>query len=270
MMIKLLHYAKNNHFAILHTHCRPFSVYRFASLISPLPVAATVHDLLHYPGYRLLPAFQQFSNIHLISISLAQQRSNPAVKFAGNVYNGVVLSLWPFSPVHKGYLLFAGRLLKEKGVDLAVQIARASNLPLKIAGTLYPSRRRFFEAKIKPYLNDKIAYLGAVPREELPKLYGGALALLAPIRWPEPFGLIFIEAMCTGTPVVATSLGAAPEIIKDGETGFLLPKPKIDHFVEAIGKIDRISRAACRNHVQKNFTIAQTARNYLALYRKFI
>ncbi|MCL5432389.1 MAG: glycosyltransferase [Patescibacteria group bacterium] len=270
MLAKIFNFARENNLSLLHTHCRPFSIVNQAASHPQLPVLATVHDPLTAPAYKILPLYNQFSNLHWSSLSLVQRWPYPDLSWAGNVGNGVDPDFWTFSPAAGKYLLFVGRLTAEKGVDLAVQIAIKTGLPLKIAGSVYDVDQEFFVTKVKPFLNNQIEYLGPVPRRDLPALYGGALALLAPIRWPEPFGLVFVEALVCGTPVIAANLGSAAEVIVEGQTGFIVEPENPDQLAAAVKKAAAINRQTCRDHVLKNFTLLQMAKNYLSVYEKII
>lgn len=271
MMIQALNYLEENHFDLFHSHCRPFSVAGYASLKPKLPTLISVHDPLTDSGYNIISHYQKFKNLHFVSLSLSQQKPRPEINWAGSVSNGLDLNQWSYSPGPGKYLLFVGRIMEEKGVDIAVQVALKTGMDLKIAGTVYPDDQDFFDEKIKPFLNDKITYLGGLPREDLAPLYGNAVALLMPIRWPEPFGLVMIEAMACGTPVIASNFGSVPEIIVDGKTGYIVEDSlNIDAFASAIQKISSIKRENCRKRVEKNFTLSKMATNYLNLYQNLL
>lgn len=272
MMLQALNYMTKNNFDLFHSHTRPFSTLNLAPLKPQLPTALTIHDPLDDEAYKILPLFNQFKNVHLISLTRAQRQSQSGVEWEGNVYNGIDLKKWPFNSRPKGnYLLYAGRVLKNKGADLAVQIALKSGKPLKITGSVYPQDQEFFDAQIKPLLNDKIEYLGVVSQAELAQLYQNALAFLMPVRWPEPFGLVMIEAMASGTPVIASNRGSVPEVVKDSKTGFIIDDPEnIAGFVQAVDRTDQINRQTCRKYVEKNFSVEKMVDNYLKLYRTIL
>ena len=267
MMIQALNYLEENHFDLFHSHCRPFSVAGYASLKPKLPTLISVHDPLTDSGYSIISQYQKFKNLHFVSLSLSQQKTRPEINWAVCVPNGVDLYKWSYSASPGKYLLFVGRLMEEKGIDTAIQIAIKTGMDLKIAGSIYPSDQEFFDEKIKPFLNDKIVYLGALPREKLPPLYENASAILMPIRWAEPFGLVMIEAMACGTPVIASNFGSVPEIIVDGKTGYIVEDSlNIDAFASAIQKISSIKREDCRKHVEDNFSVKKMAEKYTELY----
>ena len=163
-----------------------------------------------------------------------------------------------------------GRITPKKGPKLAIEIAKKSGRELKIAAKVDPIDLAYFKKEIEPLIDGKqIQFLGEIGPKERNKLLGNAYALLAPIQWEEPFGLVMIEAMATGTPVVVTNKGSAPELVVDGETGFIVEN-SIDHFVEAVEKIKDINRAQCRTWVVKNFTEEEMTDNYLKIYNKLI
>ena len=269
MMIQALNYAEAEGFDVFHTHSRPFSVVNFAPLKPQIPVIATIHDPLADEAFSLLNLYNQFPNLHFVSLSIAQRRPQPNLQFMANVYNGIDLNEWHFNPKPENYLLFAGRIMPEKGAHIAVRIAQESGYPLKIAGSLYPHSEQYFAEEISPHLNDKIEYLGSISQIELRKMYQNALALLMPIRWEEPFGLVVIEALACGTPVIATRRGSIPEIIEDGTTGIILDDSNdlVTDYVAAIKQINNINRQTCRDVVEERFSIQAMADNYLKLYQ---
>ncbi len=270
MLIRALNYSVENGFDIFHSHCRPFSIVNYAPLKPELPTVITIHDPVDYPAYNILPEFNQFQNLHFVSISQSQQAGRPNLKWSAVIHNGIDPGAWPFNPNPENYLLFVGRIIPEKGPDIAIQIAQSLNLPLHIYGSIYPKDQSFFDTKIKPFLSGEIRYFGPVDQRALPEIYGHAQALLMPSRWSEPFGLVAIEAMATGTPVLATANGALPEIILDDKTGYLLPDLSLEAWQKALQALKTIDRAACRTHVEKNFSLAKTAQSYLSLYSRIL
>jgi len=208
-----------------------------------------------------------FPNIHLVSISKAQQKPLPDIGWMDTVYNGIDTSALSFNATSDGYLLYVGRIMPEKGADIAVEIARKVGMKLVMAGMYYPHDEEFFTETIKPYIGTTVDYLGHVPREELISTYQHATALLAPIRWEEPFGLVMIEAMSCGTPVIATNRGSAPEIVVEGVTGRIIDSPdNIAGFIDAVSSISSISRQSCRDHVENVFTVSRMTDSYINVY----
>ncbi|PIZ47398.1 hypothetical protein CO180_00330 [candidate division WWE3 bacterium CG_4_9_14_3_um_filter_41_6] len=267
MMIKALEYMNDHNFDVFHSHTRPFSVVEFASLKPKLPTVVTIHDPLSDSGYSILPWYNQFLNLHFVSLSYSQRKPQPNLTWANNIYNGINLSLWPYEEKQGSYLLFVGRILPEKGVDTAVQIALKTKMPLKIVGTVYPHSQEFFDTSIKPYLSETIQFLGAKTPMELAPLYQGAYALINPIRWEEPFGLVMIEAMACGTPVIASHHGSVPEIITHGKTGFICESDTdMVKFTSYVSQIPQLTRKDCRDHATANFSIDTMTANYLTIY----
>lgn len=267
MVAKVFRYAAENNLNIVHAHLRPFSVIPYAAL-SDQKTILTIHDPLYFPAYKALPLAYEFKNIYYVALSKAHQETKLDMPWVGVVHNGVNLSSWRFEAEEGEYLFFSGRLMPEKGVDIAVRVAMEADLPLKIAGSVYGTDRDFFTKEVRPYLGDKIEYLGSLGPEEVKKLYQGALATLIPITWEEPFGLVMIESMACGTPVIAFRRSSVPEIVVDGKTGYIVKDER--EMVEAVGKINRISREECRVHVEKHFSVDRMAEDYLELYKKVV
>ncbi len=268
MLIQALNYMEENHFDIFQAHARPFSILDFAPIKPTIPTVITFHDPLSDAAYKILPLYQNFKNLHFVSLSLAQRTTGPDLTWAGNVYNGVDLDVFTFHPDKGGYLFFSGRIIPEKGVDLAVQVAVKTGVPLKIAGSIYPGMQPYFDEKIKPSLSEHIEYLGMIPRVEQVHYFQNALAFVMPIQWEEPFGLVAIESMACGTPVIAMGRGALPEIIEDGVSGYLVDS--VDGMAEKVGLIDKISRAATRKRVEERFSLGTMIRNYKEVYTNLL
>jgi len=264
--------ALKKKFDILHIHPVDRAL-ALAMAIEKIPVVYTLHDPV-YPWRK--EVFEIFSskNQYFVSISNAQRKPAPHLNWIGTVYNGINLKLFPFSKKSKGHLLFLGRLLPQKGPDIAIQAAIKAKEKLLIAGL--PNSGKYWEKKIKPYLGKQIRYIGNIPYEKTFKYYSQAKALLAPIQWEEPFGLTFIEAMACGTPVITFKRGSAPEVIKNGKTGFVIEpfdkksKINIDGFVEAIKKIDTIKREDCRKWVQERFSFERMVSDYERIFLKIV
>ncbi len=167
------------------------------------------------------------------------------------------------------YLAFLGRISPEKGVDQAIEMAKRTGIPLKIAAKVDRADREYYEAMIKPLLDDPIAeYRGEIGEKDKNEFLGHALALLMPVNWPEPFGLVSIEALACGTPVIAYNRGAVPEILKDGLTGFVVPN--LQAATHAIPQLPKVSRRACRRHFETRFTASRMSKDYEILYNKLM
>lgn len=250
--------AAMGEFDIVHIH-HPETALATSRLFPEVPTAFTLHDPV-YPWYRELFELFASKNHHYISISKNQRRDAPDLPYAATVYNGTNVDLFTFSEEHEDYLLFAGRITPEKGIKEAIQVAKETDHRLLIIGPVAHGSEGYFEQYIKPELNEKILYLGRVDQDKLPTYYQKAKALLTPVQWEEPFGLTTVEAMACGTPVISLHRGAAPEIIADGRTGYVVHS--IGEMIEAVGKIDRIKRRDCRNHVERHFATQQMVDGY--------
>jgi glycosyltransferase involved in cell wall biosynthesis len=227
------------------------------------PVVTTIHSPFTRDArliYREVTA-----TVPLICISEHQRAAAPEVPVARVIHHGIDPDIFPVGPGDGGYLLFVGRMSRDKGVDRAAAIARAAGVPLRIAAKMRePAEHVYFRDHVEPLLGTEVEYLGEVPAEERLLLLQGARALLNPIRWPEPFGLVMIEALACGTPVIAEGIGAAPEIVEDGRTGFLCADE--EEMVKAVGNIDQIDRADCRHAVLTRFSTERMVREHVALF----
>ena len=244
-------------------------------------------DFLHYPSSRLMatpqvttlhgqlgladlvPLYREYTDMPLVSISDAQREPLAWASWVATVHHGLPVGPLRFRPEPGRYLAFRGRISPEKRVDRAIEIARLSGLPLRIAAKVDRADRDYFEAVIRPLLRlPLVEYLGEIGDHEKGDFLGEASALLFPIDWPEPFGLVMIEALACGTPVIAWPHGSVPEIIEDGVTGFIVEGRRA--AVEAVRRIGALSRATCRATFERRFTAQRMARDYLAVYRRII
>jgi len=237
----------------------------FGLAIKKIPVVYTLHDPI-YPWRAEIFRMFQSKNQYFVSLSDAQRKPAPDLNWAGTVYNGLDLKKFPFSEKPKDHCLFLGRLLPTKGVKEAIAACKITGERLIIAGT--PSEGDYWEKEIKPHLNKNIQYVGNIPYEETYKYYGQAKVTLCPIQWEEPFGLTFIESMATGTPVIAFDRGSAREVIKDGETGFVVKN--VEEMIKAIKKIGEIKREGCRRWVEEKFTIERMVNDYEKVFYQII
>jgi glycosyltransferase involved in cell wall biosynthesis len=213
--------------------------------------------------------FRQFAGIPLVSISITQRAPLVAlgVPWAATVYHGVPIERYAYAAEDRGYLAFLGRIAPEKQPDLAIEIARRVGMPLKIAAKVDAVDREYFERTVEPLLDDPLVeFLGEIGDDQKSAFLGGARALLFPIDWPEPFGLVMIEAMACGTPIVARPCGSVPEIVIDGRTGLL--GSSLMELTDAVKRIDTIDRATCRRHVEERFSVGRMAKDYEAVYRR--
>jgi len=257
--------AANPPFDVVHDHSG-FTAVAMADRLA-LPVVHTLHGPLD-------GELAEFYAIHgskvvPVAISHAQLESAKVLlPRAAVVYNPIDLSSWPFQPEKGDYLLFIGRMDPVKGADRAVQVARATGSKLVLAGPVQPGQERYFNERVRPYLDGtQIRYIGEVGGRRKQELFGRARALLMPIRWQEPFGMVMVEALASGTPVVAFPEGAATEIVLDGENGFLVADER--EMAEAVQAVGEIDPHRCRESA-KRFSPAEAARRYEQVYLEAI
>lgn len=207
--------------------------------------------------------------VQVIGISHDQASRAFGVPVSAVIHHGVEPDLFPAGRGDGGYALFLGRMNPDKGVDAAVAAARAAGIHLKIAAKLAePEEIEYFEREVEPLLGDDVEYLGEVGGAEKLDLLGGALCLLNPIRWAEPFGMVMIEALACGTPVVATGIGSVPEIVDDGVTGFVRATvPELSAVLPRVGELDR---EQCREQVRRRFSVQRMVDEHVALYRTLV
>lgn len=258
--------ANKGEYDLLHFH-HPESALPFTQIYKDVPVAYTLHDPI-YDWYQELFELYQQPNQHFISISNNQRRDAPDLPYAGTVYNGIDLNDYPFSNKPDDYLLYSGRIVPEKGVKEAVQVALKSHHRLLIIGSISPDNQGYFDRYIKPHLGDQILYLGYMQREMISRYYRKAKAVLTPVQWEEPFGLTTIEAMASGSPVISFKRGASQEIIIDQKTGFLVEG--INGMVEAVNRVSEIKRKDCRDRVAKNFSVEMMVEGYEKVFEQIL
>ena len=235
------------------------------------PMLSTLHCLVTPDTHFVWQHYRGFYN----TISEAAQRTIPTDiprgNYLGAVYNGIDVAGFPFQEVKQGHLLFLSRIAPEKGTHLAIEAAKKAGLPILVAGKVDRVDREYFRAMVEPLIDDDgVRFLGEVSREQVKALMAEARALLLPIVWDEPFGLVIVEAMATGTPVIAFRRGAAPELIRDGETGFLVAEGDVDGMAAAVNRLDTILPRRCREHVQAHFDVGQMVDGYVALYERML
>jgi glycosyltransferase involved in cell wall biosynthesis len=264
MVAKMYQMNKKEKFDIIHIHplrrCIPFA------MLTKTPTVVTLHDpILGFYKY-MLSKTKSIKPLYLASISSSQRKPLPQLNYAGTVYNGLDITKYKFNDKPDDYFVAAGRFTPEKGIDIAIKAARKAKVRLKIAGG--PAQGGYFENKIKPFLNKDIEYIGMLPFYKMGDFYRKAKGLLYPHDWEEPFGLVFIEAMACGTPVITFPKGSAKEIVKDKKTGFVVRN--FNQMVKAIKKINQIKRTDCRALVEKKFTIEKMAESYEKTYYKIL
>jgi glycosyltransferase involved in cell wall biosynthesis len=203
--------------------------------------------------------------VHLVAISDAQRGAAPELNWVGRVYNGIDVDAYPVGSGNDGYLLFLGRFCPDKGAHLAIDAAQAAGWSLVLAGKLNePAERRYFDEAIRPRLGPGVTYVGEADCAMKRELYGAATALLFPIQWEEPFGLVMVEAMACGTPVVALNRGSVGEVVEHGRTGLVVDSP--GELIGAIHKVTEIDRAACRRHVERHFDMSVMVEGYERIF----
>ena len=251
-------------FDVIHAHVG-YLAFPFARFTRG-PRLHTLHGRLDLPS--IYPVFRHFRDEPLVSISHAQRLplKGLGVTWAGTVHHGLPVADYPFSPRGGQYLAFLGRISPEKRPDLAIALAKRVGLPLKIAAKVDAVDRVYFEREIQPLLGHPlIEFVGEIGEEAKASFLGDALALVFPIDWPEPFGLVMIEALACGTPVIARRCGSVPEIIVSGRTGFIADT--LEGMEQAVKRLDRIDRAKCRREVEARFTVERMVDGYEAIYR---
>lgn len=256
--------ARKGAYDLLHFQ-HPEAALPYVHLYPDVPVVYTLNDPL-FPWLRELLEMYYTPNQFFISISNNQRKPAPDLPYVATVYNGIDVDQFTGEEGHDDYLLFAGRIVPEKGAKEAIQVAQATNSKLLIIGPTFPDQQDYFDQHIKPHLNEKILYLGFVEHEQIVRYFQKARAFLMPIQWEEPFGLTMVEAMACGTPVIACRRGSVPEVIKNGKTGYVVDS--IGEMVKAVKKIDKIKAPDCRQHVEEHFSLDVMAAGYEAAFEK--
>ena len=255
-------YQRAADFDFLHFHLDyyPFSLFSR----QPTPFVTTLHGRLDLPEHQ--PVFDTFSTIPVVSISNAQRRPLPQANWVRTVHHGLPQDLLQPKPVKPSYFAFLGRIAPEKGVDRAIRIAQHCGMPLKVAAKVDNVDREYFEEQILPMIKSaRVDYIGEINDSQKSEFLSGAVAVLVPIDWPEPFGLVMIEAMACGTPVIAFNRGSAPEVIEDGLTGFIVED--INGAIGAVDRLSHLSRERIRRRFEQRFTARRMAQDYLSVYR---
>jgi glycosyltransferase involved in cell wall biosynthesis len=253
--------AQSSSFDIIHWHLDYFHFPLSRRL--GVPQLTTLHGRLDIDD--LQPVYDQFSDMPLVSISDDQRRPLTQAQWVGTVHHGLPRD--EFSPSYEPgrYLAFLGRISPEKRADRAIEAARCAGMPLKIGAKVDPVDQQYFEEHIEPLLEaDHVEYVGEVSGRAKEELLRGAAALLFPIDWAEPFGLVMIEAMACGTPVIANPHGSVPEVITEGLNGFIVES--LEDCVDAIDRLGQIDRSACRAAFEERFTVERMTRDYVTIY----
>jgi len=260
-------FADVSRFDVIHFHCDylHFPLLRHC----PCPNVTTLHGRLHTPD--MGPLLAWYPQVPLVSISNDQRRPLPDANWQTTVYHGLPRGLHTYRERPGEYLAFLGRMSPEKRVDRAIEIARRAGMRLKIAAKIYPEERAYFDEAVQPRLRESqrwVEFIGEVGGRDKDEFLGNARALLFPIDWPEPFGLVMIEAMACGTPVIGWRKGSVPEVVTDGVTGFVVDS--IEQAVQAVERVANLSRRACRQIFEERFDAARMAGNYVDVYRRLV
>ena len=256
-------YRSADQFDVLHFHL-DYTTYSLFSR-QKTPFVTTLHGRLDLP--EIGPVYDRFSDVPVVSISDAQRRPLPQANYVATVYHGLPVDLLTPQPVKPRYLAFLGRISPEKAPDRAIRIARRAGIPLKIAAKVDRVDEEYFCAKIRPMIDGRhVEMIGEIGDAAKPEFLSGAHALLLPIDWPEPFGLVMIEAMACGTPVIAFPAGSVPEVVEDGLTGFVVPNEAA--AVAAVGRLPSLSRSAIRRRFETRFSAGRMAADYVTVYER--
>jgi glycosyltransferase involved in cell wall biosynthesis len=260
-------FERAREFEVIHNHLDYYGLPFIP--ISSTPTVSTLHGSFNLENRYIYSAY---SNLNYVSISNAQRKPLPTLNYIKTIYHGIDVITFPFSEEKDDYLLFVGRISREKGVHFAIDAARHLHKTLIIAAKLDPYQKadlRYFEDVIEPELEgEQIRWVGEVDAEERNRLMSRASCLLHPINWREPFGLVMVEAMACGTPVIAFNRGSVPEILVNGKTGFIVED--LEEMVSVYENISKISPVACREHMEKNFSVVRMVDEYEKVYEKLI
>ena len=230
-----------------------------------LPAVTTLHGRLDGPD--LVPLYRRFSDAPLVSVSDAQREPLSWANWMATVHHGLPPALYKPRDGRGGYLAFLGRISPEKGPERAIELAQRAGVGLKIAAKVDRVDEEYFEERVRPLLRTPgVEFIGEIGEKDKEAFLGEALALIFPVDWPEPFGMVLIEAMACGTPVLAWRAGSVPEILKNGRTGYMVNS--IEGALAAIEKLRTLDRAGCRAEFERRFTVARMARDYLQVYRR--
>ena len=254
-------YAHADSFDVIHSHL-DFLTLPFTAM-TKTPTVMTLHGRLDQPEYSRV--FGAYPDVNYVSISDSQRRDIPDMHWVATVHHGVDVQSFDFYPNVGDYLCFVGRISREKRPDRAIEVAKRAGVKLKIAAKVDPKDEKYFHSEIEPLMDHPlIEWLGQVDEQRKRELMGNALALILPIDWPEPFGMVFIESLACGTPVLTCPMGSVPELLTDGMTGCV--RYSVDDLVEAVKEVPKISRKGCRRYAEKRFDTRRMALEYVNVY----
>jgi glycosyltransferase involved in cell wall biosynthesis len=255
--------ARAHEFDVIHSHIDYYGYSLLARVDTPS--ITTLHGRLDLA--ELGPLYALFDEVKVVSISDAQRRPLPHAAYTATVQHGLPEHLLSKGEGEGGYLAFLGRTSPEKGPDAAIRIARGSGIPLKMAAKIGVGDRHYFQAVVAPLIDGTtVEFVGEIPECEKQSFLGDAIALLFPIAWPEPFGLVLLEAMACGTPVIAYDHGSVREIVDDGVTGFIVQNE--DEAMRAVSRAKTLDRQRIRAEFERRFTARRMAENYVDVYRQ--
>jgi glycosyltransferase involved in cell wall biosynthesis len=256
--------GRQDEFDVLHFHIDFFQYPQFRRMAHK--TLTTLHGRQDLP--ELPDVYRAFPHMPLVSISDHQRKPVPPVNWRGTVYHGLPQAMLMEGKSEGGYLAFLGRICADKGILPAIEIARAAGLPLKVAAKVDPADQKYFDEEVRPVLerSPHVEFIGEIGDSRKSEFLGKAKALLFPISWPEPFGLVMIESMACGTPVIAFDCGSVPEIMEDGLTGFVVRD--VASAVAAVGKLDRLFRPSIRSRFEERFSARAMALEYVRIYRE--
>jgi glycosyltransferase involved in cell wall biosynthesis len=252
-------------FDIIHYHTD--YMHFLTSNIRKTPNVTTLHGRLDLDGLNRL--YQEFKTMPLVSISHSQRRPLKYGNWVGNVYHGLPEDLYKQGKGQGDYAAFIGRISPEKRVDRAIEITERVGLNLKVAGKIDNADKDYFNGQIKPLFSKRhVEFMGEIGEHEKGEFLGNAMVTLFPIDWPEPFGMVMIESLACGTPVIAYNNGSVPEVIDDGKSGFIVRN--LDEALSALKKITTISRTTCRKIFEERFTANRMAKEYLRIFNSLV
>jgi glycosyltransferase involved in cell wall biosynthesis len=258
-------YRKSAEFDVMHFHID--YLHYPVSRRETVPQVTTLHGRLDIP--ELGPLYAEFVDMPVVSISDAQRTPIRRANWQATVHHGLPRDLFKFQPEPGKYLAFLGRLSPEKRADRAIEIAKRVDMPIKIAAKVDDVDRAYFEAVVEPLLDDpRVEYVGEIGEGEKQEFLGDAYALVFPIDWPEPFGLVMIEALACGTPIIAYEQGSVMEVMGDGRAGFIVET--LDEAVQAALRVKSFDRRRCRELFEERFTASRMASDYVTVYERLI
>ncbi len=256
-------YSLANEADIIHAHFNISNLF-YADLVNK-PTIQSIHSPLT-PNQKII--LQNFKSRRFVSFSLAQRKQMPELNWIANIYHGVDIKKFSFNPNPQDYFLYLGRITEEKGVHLAIEAAKAANVPLIIAGRSYPTEG-YWHKMIEPHIDGKmVRYVGEANFETKIEWLKNAKALLFPTQYDEIFGLVMIEAMSCGTPVIGWSKGSVPEITKDKKTGYIVSS--VPEMIKAIKNIEKIKREDCRQRAETFFSVEKMVNGYIKIYERVV